>query len=200
MFGLQNPHVTKHSFLNCSHFFLSFFFSQKSIDSSSFSTPSHSDVGGNVVTFVGGNVVIFVVMFGLQNPHVTKHSFLNCSHFFSSFFFSQKSSDSSSFSTPSHSVVGGNVVTFVGGNVVIFAGVHASHVNRQTSLILSSLHFPFFFLCSHFPSFSSVSSQTTFVEFLFCAFTEVDIRNTMQIMSNFILDPLDLVVNQKLPM
>merc|ERR1712073_232972 len=154
MFGLQNPHVTKHSFLNCSHFFLSFFFSQKSIDSSSFSTPSHSDVGGNVVTFVGGNVVIFVVMFGLQNPHVTKHSFLNCSHFFLSFFFSQKSSDSSSFSTPSHSVIG--------GNVVIFVGVHSSHVNRQTSLILSSLHLPFFFLCSHFPSFSSVSSQTTF--------------------------------------
>ena len=60
-------------------------------------------VGGNVVIFVGGNVVIFGVMFGLQNPHVTKQSFLNCSHLFLSFFFSQKSNDSSSSITPSHS-------------------------------------------------------------------------------------------------
>ena len=60
-------------------------------------------VGGNVVIFVGGNVVIFVVMFGLQNPHVTKQSILNCSHLFLSFFFSQKSSDSLSATTPSHS-------------------------------------------------------------------------------------------------
>ena len=42
MFGLQNPHVTKQSILNCSHLFLSFFFSQKSSDSSSSTTPSHS--------------------------------------------------------------------------------------------------------------------------------------------------------------
>merc|ERR1712109_439573 len=139
MFGLQNPHVTKQSILNCSHLFLSFLFSQNSSDSLSSTTPSHSVVGGNVVTFVGGNVVTFVVMFGLQNPHVTKQSFLNCSHLFLSFFFSQNSSDSSSSTTPSHSVVGGNVVTFVGGNVVIFvggnvvifAGVHSSHVFLQ---------------------------------------------------------------------
>merc|ERR1711978_686937 len=129
MFGLQNSHVTKQSILNCSHLFLSFFFTQKSSDSLSATTPSHSVAGGNVVTFVGGtvvifvggNVVIFVVMFGLQNSHVTKQSILNCSHLFLSFFFSQKSSDSLSATTPSHSVVGGNVVPF-GGNVVIFVG------------------------------------------------------------------------------
>merc|ERR1712241_1272264 len=143
MFGLQNPHVTKQSILNWSHLSLSFFFSQKSSDSSSFSTPSHSSVvGGNVVIFVGGNVVIFVVMFGLQNSHVTKQSILNWSHLFLSFFFSQKSSDSLSATTPSHSVVGGNVVTFVGGVVVIFVvmfGLQNSHVTKQSILNWSHL-------------------------------------------------------------